>query len=224
MDKIEKIIVTEEQIKEKIAQNEKVIFLDECAAGVLCFDLFVCGVVISQQALEKLKDVNDSKKLSEKKRAELFPRIIELATDYEIVRITPQEVDAINIFQARMEGFKRAIEILSKRCGATYAVIDGNKKPANLPIETDVLVKADAILPGVSCASVVAKHSHTLAICELAKHEPYSKYGLEKHKGYGTAAHLLALEQHGPIEGFHRKTFKGVKEHYAEILIPKKKI
>jgi ribonuclease HII len=89
MDKIEKIIVSEEQIKEKIAQNEKVIFLDECAAGVLCFDLFVCGVVISQQALEKLKDVNDSKKLSEKKRAELFPRIVELATDYEIVRITP---------------------------------------------------------------------------------------------------------------------------------------
>jgi ribonuclease HII len=133
-------------------------------------------------------------------------------------------VDAINIFQARMEGFKRAIEILSKRCGATYAVIDGNKKPENLPIETDVLVKADAILPGVSCASVVAKHSHTVAICELAKQEPYSKYGLEKHKGYGTAAHMLALEQHGPIEGFHRKTFKGVKEHYVEILMPKKRI
>jgi ribonuclease HII len=212
MSKTEKVVVTQEEIKTKINHHEKVIFLDECAAGVLCFDLFVCGVVISEQALEKLKDVNDSKKLSEKKRAELFPRIIELATDYEIVRITPQEVDAINIFQARMEGFKRAIEILSKRCGATYAVIDGNKKPENLPIETDVLVKADAILPGVSCASVVAKHSHTIAICELAKQEPYSKYGLEKHKGYGTAAHMLALEQHGPIEGFHRYSYEPVKK------------
>lgn len=206
----------EEQIKEKIENTDLVIYLDECAAGVLCFDLFVCGIVIKKEALEKLTGVNDSKKLSEKKRNELFPKIIELAEDYEIVRITPQEVDKINIFQARMEGFRRAIEILSKRTGANYAVIDGDKKPNNLPIETDVLVKADAIIPGVSCASIVAKYSHTIELCELAKQEPYSKYGLEKHKGYGTALHFEMLKKHGPIDGFHRKTFKGVKEHYLE--------
>ena len=138
-------------------------------AGGLCFDLFVCGIVIKKEALSKLTEVNDSKKLTEKKMAELFPKIIELAVDYELIRMTPQEVDTLNIFQARMEGFRRAIEILSKRTSANYAIIDGNKKPENTAVETDVLVKSDAILPGVSCASIVAKHSHTLYINELCK-------------------------------------------------------
>lgn len=174
--------------------------------------LFICGIVITKESLLKLQDVNDSKKLTEKKRAELFPKIIELAVDYEIIRIKPEEVDKLNIFQARMVGFKRVIEILSKRTGANYAIIDGNKKPEGLTVETDVLIKADAILPGVSCASVVAKHSHTIAICNLAKQEPYSKYGLEKHKGYGTKVHMEALQKYGPIDGFHRFSYQPVKD------------
>ena len=160
----------------------------------------------------KLSGVNDSKKLTEKKRAELFPKIVELAVDYELVRMTPQEVDTLNVFQARMEGFKRAIEILAKRTGATYAVIDGNKKPADTAIETDVLVKADAILPGVSCASIVAKHSHTIYINDLCKQELYRKYGFENHKGYGTKEHLEKLKEYGPIEGFHRFSYQPVKD------------
>ena len=182
------------------------------AAGVLSGDLFVCGLVIKKEDLAKLSGVNDSKKLTEKKRAELFPKIVELAVDYELVRMTPQEVDTLNVFQARMEGFKRAIEILAKRTGATYAVIDGNKKPADTAIETDVLVKADAILPGVSCASIVAKHSHTIYINELCKNELYKKYGFEKHKGYGTKVHMEALKKYGPIEGFHRFSYQPVKD------------
>ena len=142
------------EIKNKVDNTELVIYLDECAAGVLSGDLFVCGLVIKKEDLSKLSGVNDSKKLTEKKRE---------ALDYCIIHISPQEVDSLNVFQARMEGFKRAIEILSKRTGATYAVIDGNKKPENTAVETDVLVKADAILPGVSCASIIANHSHTLS-------------------------------------------------------------
>ncbi len=200
----------EQEIKQKIENTELVIYLDECAAGVLSGDLFVCGLVIKKEDLAKLSGVNDSKKLTEKKRAELFPKIVELAVDYELVRMTPQEVDTLNVFQARMEGFRRAIEILGKRTTATYAVIDGNKKPANTAVETDVLVKADAILPGVSCASIVAKHSHTIYINELCKNELYKKYGFENHKGYGTKEHLEKLKEYGQIEGFHRKSFKGV--------------
>lgn len=183
------------------------------AAGVLSGDLFVCGLVIKKEDLDKLSGVNDSKKLTEKKRAELFPKIIEIVIDYELIRMTPQEVDSLNVFQARMEGFRRAIEIISKRTGATYAVIDGNKKPANTTIETDVLVKADAILPGVSCASIVAKHSHTLYINELCKQELYKKYGFENHKGYGTKLHLEKLKEYGPIDGFHRMSYKPFKEN-----------
>ncbi len=183
------------------------------ATGLLSGDLFVCGLVIKKEELAKLSGVNDSKKLTEKKRAELFPKIIELAVDYELVRMTPQEVDTLNVFQARMEGFKRAIEILAKRTGANYAVIDGNKKPANTVVETDVLVKADSILPGVSCASIVAKHSHTLYINELCKEELYKKYGFENHKGYGTKEHMQKLKEYGPIEGFHRFSYQLVKDN-----------
>lgn len=198
---------TEQEIKDKIKNTELVIYLDECAAGNLCGDLFIAGLIISNEALDKIPGINDSKKLTEKKRAELFPKIMELADDFVLVRMTPQEVDTLNVFKARMEGFKRAIEILSKKTGATYAVIDGNKKPEGLLIETDVLIKADAILAGVSCASIVAKHSHTLYINELCKDELYNKYGLANHQGYGTKVHMEALKTYGPIEGFHRKTF-----------------
>ena len=182
------------------------------AVGFLSGDLFVCGLVIKKEDLAKLSGVNDSKKLTEKKRAELFPKIIKLAVDYELIRMTPQEVDTLNVFQARMEGFRKAIEILVKRTGATYAVIDGNKKPDGLLIETDVLVKADAILPGVSCASIVAKHSHTLYINELCKDELYKKYGFENHKGYGTKVHMEALQKYGQIDGFHRFSYQPVKD------------
>lgn len=169
-------------------------------------------MVLKKEELKKLIGVNDSKKLTEKKRAELFPKIIELATDYELIKMTPQEVDTLNVFQARMEGFRRAIDILAKRTGANYAIIDGNKKPDNTAVETDFLIKADAILPGVSCASIVAKHSHTLYIEELCKQELYKKYGLDKHKGYGTKVHMEALKLYGPIEGFHRWSFSPVKD------------
>lgn len=182
------------------------------AAGVLSGDLFICGLVIKKEDLIKLDGINDSKKLTEKKRAELFPKIVELAVDYELVRMTPQEVDILNVFHARMEGFKRAIEILAKRTGANYAVIDGNKKPNSTVVETDVLVKADAILPGVSCASIVAKHSHTIYINELCKNELYKKYGFENHKGYGTKEHLEKLKEYGPIEGFHRYSYQPIKD------------
>lgn len=107
----------------------------------------MAAVILDPQ--NPIEGLNDSKKLTEKKREILYPEIIEKALDYCIIHISPQEIDKINILQARMEGFKRAIAILSKRTGSNYAVIDGNKKPENTAVETDVLVKADAILPGV---------------------------------------------------------------------------
>lgn len=201
-----------EEIQKEMLKHEKIIYLDECAAGVLCFDLFIGAIVISAENLNNVSEVNDSKKLTEKKRAELFPKIIESSTDYEIVRIKPQEVDSLNIYQARMEGFRRAIEILQKRTGATLAIIDGNKVPSNTVIQTECLIKGDALIPGISCASILAKHSHTVEIYKLCENELYSKYGLENHKGYGTKIHLEALKKYGPIEGFHRYSYKPVKE------------
>lgn len=201
-----------DQILEKIKQNDKVIYLDECAAGVWAGDLFVCGAVYDEEGLERIAYANDSKKLTEEKRAILYPDMVKNAIDYQIVRITPKEVDEINILEARMKGFKDAINILSERTGVKYAVIDGNRKPKNgLLIETDVLTKGDALIKGISCASIICKYTHTEYMLDLSKEEPYSLYGLDKHKGYGTAKHLEALEKYGPIKDFHRFSFKPIK-------------
>ena len=201
---------TEQEIKDKINSTELVISLDETGAGPLCGDLFVCGVILKKD--HNIVGLNDSKKLSEKKRDELYEKIKPQLIDYEIVRITPAEIDELNILNARMEGFKRAIEILHKRTGATYAVIDGNKIPKETIIETDCLIKADAILEGVSAASIIAKVDRDNYIKELSKIEPYKKYELDKHKGYGTKIHMEALKKYGPIEGFHRFSYRPVRE------------
>lgn len=202
----------ENEIRVRIAEESLVIYLDECAAGVLAGDLFVCGVVFDEATLSLIPGVNDSKKLSEKRRAALYPEILGKAVAYEVVRLSAAEVDSLNILQARMEGFRRAIGVLAARTGAKYAVIDGDKKPDGLAIDTDYLVKADALLPGVSCASIVAKHSHTLYMEELCKNPLYSRYGFMSHKGYGTAEHLAALKEYGPLLGFHRLSYKPVRD------------
>ena len=141
------------------------------AAGVLSGDLFVCGLVIKKEDLAKLFGVNDSKKLTEKKRAELFPKIVELAVD--------------------------------------YAIIDGNKIPEGLTVDTDYLVKGDEKLACISAASILAKVTRDRLMIEQAK--LYPNYGFEKHKGYLTKDHLEALQKYGPCE-IHRLTYKPVKD------------
>ena len=125
------------------------------------------------------------------------------------MRITPQEVDTLNVFQVRMEGFKRAIDILSKRTGANYAIIDGNFVPPNVFCESDYLVKGDEKLSCISAASILAKVTRDRLMLEQAK--LYPEYGFEKHKGYLTKVHLDALKMHGPCE-IHRLTYKPVKD------------
>lgn len=202
-------MATEQEVRDKIQQHDYTIYLDECGAGPLCADLVICGLVLPKE--HGITGLNDSKKISEKKRELLFPLILEKATDYCIIKMTPHEVDTLNIFQARMEGFRRAIAGITK-VEATYAVIDGNKVPPGLGIETDYLIKADALIEGVSAASIVAKVTRDRELVELSKQEPYSKYGLDKHKGYGTALHMAAIKEHGYIEGFHRLSFSPIKE------------
>lgn len=205
-------------LSDKIKSNSLTIYLDECAAGCLSGDLYVCGVVLDYPVLAKLSSVKDSKTLSEKKRKELSSIIYDNCLDFEIIKIPPSQIDHLNIFEARMLGFKLAIEELNRRTHAKLAIIDGNKVPkeVNYEIEVYSLVKGDALLTGISCASVLAKHEHTLYIQELSKKDPYSKYSLNKHKGYGTKLHLEELSEFGPIEGFHRYSYAPVKKAALE--------
>lgn len=153
-----------------------------------------------------IEGLNDSKKLTEKKREELYPQIIAKALDYCIIHISPQEVDSINILEARKLGMAKAIAGLKK---VDYAIFDGNFVPPNVQCEADCLVKGDEKLACISAASILAKVTRDRLMIEQAK--LYPEYGFEKHKGYLTKVHLDALKKHGPCE-IHRMTYKPVKD------------
>ena len=173
-------------------------------AGCGASDLLVAAVILDPK--NPIEGLNDSKKLTEKKREDLYPEIIEKALDYCIIHISPQEIDKTNMLQARMEGFRRAISRLKK---VDYAIIDGNKIPEGLTVDTDYLVKGDEKLACISAASILAKVTRDHLMMEQAK--LYPQYGFENHKGYLTKDHLEALQKYGPCE-IHRLTYKPIKD------------
>jgi len=195
---------TEDEIKIKINETLYTAMVDECGAGPLCGDLVVAAVILDPK--NPIVGLNDSKKLTEKKRELLYPQIIEKALDYCIIHISPKEIDKINIFQARMLGMKMAIEGLKR---VDYAVIDGNKIPQGLLVEADYVIKGDAKIEGIGAASILAKVTRDRQMEEQSK--IYPGYGFEKHKGYGTKMHMEALKELGPCE-IHRFSYSPVKE------------
>ncbi len=195
---------TEDEIKIKINETLYTAMVDECGAGPLCGDLVVAAVILDPK--NPIVGLNDSKKLTEKKRELLYPQIIEKALDYCIIHISPKEIDKINIFQARMLGMKMAIEGLKR---VDYAVIDGNKIPQGLLVEADYVIKGDAKIEGIGAASILAKVTRDRQMEEQSK--IYPGYGFEKHKGYGTKVHMEALKELGPCE-IHRFSYSPVKE------------
>ncbi len=193
----------ENRIREKIKNLTFYAGCDEAGAGCGASDLLVAAVILDPN--NPIEGLNDSKKLTEKKREELYPIIVEKALDYCIINISPKEIDTINILQARMEGFRRAINGLKK---VDYAIIDGNKIPNNMNIETDYLIKGDEKLACISAASILAKVTRDRLMIEQSK--LYPEYNFEKHKGYLTKEHLEALKKYGPCE-IHRLSYKPVK-------------
>tara|TARA_Y100000588_G_scaffold267259_1_gene282309 strand:- start:11874 stop:12488 length:615 start_codon:yes stop_codon:yes gene_type:complete len=194
----------DKKIIEKSKQYELVCGVDEAGAGCLSGNLVVAAVILDPD--NQIEGLNDSKKLTEKKREELFPQIIEKALEYSIISITPKEIDESNILAMRMEGMKRAVNSLKN---VEYALIDGNKLPEGLNVLADYIVKGDAKSEGIAAASILAKVTRDRQIIEAAK--LYPEYGFEKHKGYGTKAHKEALEKYGPCK-IHRFSYKPVKE------------
>lgn len=194
----------EEQIKNKVTETLYSAGCDEAGAGCGASDLLVAAVILDPN--KPILGLNDSKKLTEKKRELLYPEIIEKALDYCIVHISPKEVDSLNIFQARMEGFRRAIAGLKR---VDYAIIDGNKIPSGLTVDSDFLIKGDSLLQCISAASILAKVTRDRLMIEQSI--LYPEYGFEKHKGYLTKDHLEALIKYGPCE-IHRMSYKPIKE------------
>lgn len=173
---------------------------DEAGRGPLCGPVCCAAVVLKPDFV--CDDINDSKKISEKKREKLFDIIIENALAYSIIMVSPQEIDEINILQASLTGMKRAV--LSLGINPDIVLIDGNKIPENMPCETKSVVKGDATSMSVAAASILAKVSRDRFMAELDKE--YPQYKLLKHKGYPTKQHYELIAEHG-IQDFYRKSF-----------------
>ena len=172
---------------------------DEAGRGPLCGPV-VAAAVILPPGLE-IEGLNDSKKLTEKKREKLFDIIKEKAIAYAIAEASPEEIDEINILNASMLAMRRAVDALSVT--ADFALIDGNcSRGFNIPTET--VVGGDAKSCSIAAASILAKVTRDRGCKELD--EKYPMYGIAKHKGYPTKEHMQAVREYGPSP-IHRKSF-----------------
>jgi len=189
---------------ELISQQLLYCGVDEAGAGPLCGDVVAAAVILDPE--QPIAALNDSKKLSEKKREALFDEIRDKAIAYSVARATVEEIDRINILHARMLAMSRAVADLQPV--AEYALIDGNRLP-ELSIPASAIVKGDALVAAISAASILAKVTRDREMLELD--EQYPGYGLAKHKGYPTKDHLAALQALGPCD-IYRRSYGPVKK------------
>lgn len=173
--------------------------VDEAGRGPLAGPVCAAAVILPEGLI--IEGVNDSKKLTEKKRESLFDVICESALSYSIVFADVAEIEEVNILRATMNAMQRAVESLS--INADYVYIDGNTMPP-VSIDGECIVKGDAKSMSVACASILAKVSRDRLMLKYA--EEYPQYGFEKHKGYGTKLHTEALREFGPSP-IHRPSF-----------------
>ena len=176
---------------------------DEAGAGPLAGPVYAAAVVLPFGI--EIPGLNDSKKLTEKKREALFPVIQQLALGYGIACVDAEEIDATDILSARMKAMQLAMDALPRT--ADFALIDGNRdkgKSSQISTNHICIVKGDRLSASIAAASILAKVSRDRFMVEQAKR--YPEYCFEKHKGYGTKLHYELLRQYGPSP-IHRKTF-----------------
>ena len=173
--------------------------VDEAGRGPLAGPVCAAAVILPENTL--IEGVNDSKKLTEKKREELFDVVIDTALAYCIAFGSVEEIEEHNILATTMMTMKRAVEGLSVK--ADYAIIDGNKLPV-LDIPSKYIIKGDANSMSIAAASILAKVSRDRLMLEYSKE--YPEYCFEKHKGYGTKLHNEMILKYGPSP-IHRMSF-----------------
>lgn len=173
--------------------------VDEAGRGPLAGDVYAAACILPADCL--IEGLNDSKKLSEKKREKLYDEITQTAASWAVATASVAEIDELNILNATHLAMNRAIDKLGIL--PDYVLVDGNSmRGLLLPYET--VIGGDALSVSIAAASILAKVSRDRYICEMAAQ--YPEYGFEKHKGYGTKVHVEALKQYGPCP-LHRTTF-----------------
>lgn len=181
--------------------------VDEAGRGPLAGPVFAAAVILPKGYV--IEGVNDSKKLSEKKREELFEKIKSEALCYSVASVDEKIIDEINILNATFLAMEKAVEGL--KIHPDFVMIDGNRAPKSLDIPCQTVVKGDAKSASIAAASILAKVSRDRYMLEMA--EKYPEYCFEKHKGYGTKLHYEMLDLYG-VSDIHRKSF--LKSWYAK--------
>ena len=189
-------------IEKEVIQNgyKFVCGVDEAGRGPLAGPVCAAAVILPIDA--EIEGLNDSKKLSEKKREALFPVICEKAIAYSIAFGSLEEIEKLNILEATYLAMNRAIEALPKQ--ADFALIDGNRVPKDIKIPCQTVVKGDAKSCSVAAASILAKVTRDRLLLEYD--EQYPQYNFKKHKGYGTKEHTDLILKYGPCP-IHRMSF-----------------
>lgn len=176
---------------------------DEAGAGPLAGPVYAAAVILPFGT--EIPGLNDSKKLTEKKREALFPIVKEQALAWSVAFVSAEEIDRTDILSARMKAMQLAVDGLS--LPADFALIDGNRdkgKTSAITTRHRCIVRGDSLSASIAAASILAKVSRDHCMLELA--EQYPEYRFDKHKGYGTKLHYELLRTYGPSP-IHRRTF-----------------
>lgn len=194
----------ERQLKEK--GYSLVCGVDEAGRGPLAGPVYAAACILDEN--NPIEGLDDSKKLSEKKREYLYEEIIKKAKAYAVFSVDAEEIDRINILEATFKAMRGAV--LSLEIKPDFVLIDGNRIKGMDDYEHMTVVKGDSLSASIGAASILAKVSRDRYMDEMAK--KYPEYKFDVHKAYGTELHRELIKQYGPSP-IHRKTFKGVKEY-----------
>nr|WP_315201875.1 ribonuclease HII [uncultured Albidiferax sp.] len=181
--------------------------VDEAGRGPLAGPVVAAAVILDER--QPIAGLADSKKLTAKRRAQLYDEILAKALCCSIAEASVEEIERLNILQATMLAMQRAVQGLRLKPG--HVLVDGNRVPV-LAMTSEAIVQGDALVPAISAASILAKVTRDRWCAQVDA--DYPQYGFAGHKGYGTAAHLAALQAHGACP-LHRKTFAPVREMLA---------
>ena len=190
--------------------NEYILGLDEAGRGPWAGPLVVAGCILPKGY--KNDEINDSKKLSMKKRERLFDEIIKSAIAYDILFISAQDVDKLNPKQASINGMYEVFSSIKPT--AQVVLIDAEKVP-KIKAKTESIIKGDAKSISIAAASILAKVARDRYMIEIAN--KYPEYHFDSNKGYGTIEHLKAIQKFGPIKDFHRFSYRPIKEIIKKI-------
>ena len=205
-----KLLTKPEQVPLAWGPRGLVAGVDEAGRGPLAGPVVAAAVILD--ARQPIAGLADSKKLTALRREKLFDEILAKALCCSIAEASVEEIERLNILQATMLAMQRAVEGLRLKPG--HVLVDGNRLPS-LPMTSEAIVKGDALVPAISAASILAKVTRDRWCAQVDV--DYPQYGFAGHKGYGTAAHLQALQDHGACP-LHRKTFAPVTAVVSQAL------